>query len=108
MYAVESYKEFEREVEDNDAVVFYFSHEDCSVCRVMLPKIEQMLETSFPQIKLVYSNTHHFPDVAAQNRIFTVPSVLIYFAGKQYFQFSRNFSVEEIKKAIERPYSMCF
>ncbi len=108
MYTVENYMEFEKEVENNDAVVFYFSHEKCSVCKVMLPKIEKMLEKSFPKVKMVYSNTLHAPDVAAQNRIFTVPSVLIYFAGKQYFQFSRNFSIDEIKEAIERPYNMLF
>jgi len=108
MYTIIDYKEFENEVKDNDAVIFYFSHEKCSVCKVMLPKVEQMIASFFPKIKFVYSNTLHSPDIAAQNRIFVVPSILVYFTGKLYFQFSRNFSLDEIKEAIERPYNMMF
>ncbi len=108
MQTILNYKEFEEEVRNNDAIIFYFSHENCSVCKVMLPKIEQLIESFYPKIKLAYSNTINSPEIAAQNRIFAVPTVLIYFTGKLYFQFSRNFSMDEIKEAIERPYSMIF
>ncbi len=108
MNTVKSYNDFINEVNNNKAVVFYFSHKDCSVCKVILPKLEHLFESNFPQIKLLYCNTKTAPEIAAQNRIFTVPSVLIYFEEKQYFQFSRNFSIDEIKTAIERPYKMIF
>ncbi len=108
MHTVNNYNEFSEEVRNNKSVIFYFSHQNCSVCKVLLPKVDQLINTTFPEIKLIYCNTQSSPEVAAQNRIFTVPSVLIYFEGKQYFQFSRNFSIDQIKEAIERPYKMIF
>lgn len=95
-------------INETTAVLIYFSHTDCSVCKVLLPKIQLLLEKYFPKIELCYCNTRKFPEVSAQNRIFTVPSILIYFEQKQYFLLSRNFSIEELTKLIQRPYQLIF
>lgn len=95
MQTTRSLEEFTRTVENNRAVLAYFSTEACSVCHVMKPKVEQMIETDFPQIKLFYIPSDQQPEVAAQNRIFTAPTVLVFFEGRETIRKSRAFGIEE-------------
>jgi hypothetical protein len=48
------------------------------------------------------------PEVAAQNRVFAVPTLLVYFDGREYIRKSRNIGIGELEREIERPYSMIF
>lgn len=92
----------------NQACLIYFSHENCNVCKVLKPKIEKLLEADFPKIKMFYSDTIVNPEVAAQNSIFTVPTILVFFDGKEFLRKSRNIGVVELTRDIERPYSLLF
>ncbi len=107
MKTVKSFIDYEK-LKNNKAVIFYFSHDECNVCKVLLPKIKNLIHSDFPNIYLGYCDVKKYPDVASQNRIFTVPSILIFFEGKQYFQFTRNVSILEIAESIKRPYNMIF
>lgn len=93
-------------ITNSKAVLAYFSHENCSVCKVLKPKVEELLNDQFPEMKLVYVDTIQEPETAGQHRVFTVPTILIFFEGKEYYRFSRSFSLNQLHDAIERPYSM--
>jgi thioredoxin 1 len=67
-----------------------------------------MLKEKFPRMSMFYNNTIKQAEVAAQNRIFTIPSVLVFFEGKETFRFSRNVGVSVLEQAIARPYSLMF
>lgn len=86
----------------------YFSTVECGVCKVLKPKVEEMIFREFPEIKLVYVEINQSPEIAAQNRIFTVPVVLVYFEGREFFRKSRNFGVDELRNELIRPYSLLF
>lgn len=89
-------------------VLKYFSHQRCGVCKVLKPKVEQMLEKNFPKMKFEYVDIENEPQVAAGHQVFTVPTLLIYFEGKEYYRFARNVSLGQLTEAIERPYKMLF
>jgi thioredoxin-like negative regulator of GroEL len=108
MEIISTINDFQHQVNKQQAVIFYFSNDNCSVCKVLLPKVEELIEEEFPLVQTFYINTQNSADIAAQNRIFVAPTVLIYFEGKQYFQFSRNFSLNQLKEAIKRPYQLIF
>lgn len=108
MNNIQSPEHFNQVVSSEPAVLVYFSHEQCGVCKVLKPKVEKMLKENYPSMSMYYCNTVEQPEVAAQNRIFAVPTVLIFFEGRETFRFSRNMGVEELAQAIERPYSMMF
>ena len=91
-----------------DAVILYFSHDTCNVCKVLLPKIKQLVADQFPKVELKFVDTKNEPEVAAQFQIFTVPSILIYFEGKEYQRFSRNIGLIQLEEAISRPYQLLF
>ena len=67
-----------------------------------------MVEVDFPNMALIYCNTVQNPEIAAQNSIFAVPAILVYFDGKECIRKSRNIGVEELHELIKRPYALLF
>ena len=108
MKSIGSIQEFETILAENDAVLAYFSTEACSVCKVLKPKVVEMMKDSFPKVKMIYIESDKLPEVAAQNRVFAAPTVVIFFAGRETIRKSRAFGLDELKAEIQRPYSMMF
>lgn len=108
MKTIKSKAEFDEELAAKDAVLAYFSTDACSVCKVLKPKVVEMAEVNFPQMEMLYVQSDLLQEVAAQNRVFTAPTVIVYFSGKETIRKSRAFGVDELMAEIERPYSMMF
>ena len=108
MEPIHSISEFELILAENGAVLSYFSTETCSVCHVLKPKIIEMVSEAFPKMKMVFIESDKLPELAAQNRVFTAPTVVVFFAGRETIRKSRAFGVDELRSEIERPYSMMF
>jgi len=97
---------FKQEVDKNTICVAYFSHDKCNVCKVLLPKIEELLSNYYPEIKLIYSNVELHPEIPAQNSIFTVPGIIVFVEGKEYKRYSRNLSIDILDEDLKRPYNI--
>jgi len=95
-------------LEKEDAVLVYFSHEQCNVCKVLKPKVAELLENNFPKMKMYYADTVLNPEISGQNKIFSVPTVLAFFGGRETFRKSRSIGINELAEQIERPYGMIF
>lgn len=106
--SVTSIEQLNNLIETEDAVIIYFSHEQCNVCKVLKPKVAELLKKNYPKVKMFYSDTVKNPEIAAQNSIFTVPTIVAFMGGKEYFRKSRNIGIAELDELIERPYSMIF
>jgi len=85
-------------------LLLYFSSDSCSVCKVLKPKVAELLHRKFPRMQSLYVNTEKSPVIAGQFRIFTIPTILIFFEGKEQQRYSRNISMHQLEAAIERPY----
>lgn len=94
--------------EKETALLCYFSTEACNVCKILKPKVSELIESEFPKIKLAYIKSDKLPEVAAQNQVFAAPTILVFFDGREYIRKSRNIGIGELYKEIERPYSMIF
>jgi len=108
MKNLKNIEEFNKEIEENDFVLIYFSHENCNVCKVLKPKIIELIDSFFPEIKLFYCNIVDLPEIAGQNSVFTVPTIIAFTQAKEQFRRSRNIGIMELKELIERPYSFIF
>ncbi len=106
--AIKSFEEFLQLKEDETALLGYFSTEACNVCKVLKPKVEELIQAEFPKIKLVYIKSDLYPEIAAQNQVFAAPTILVFFEGREYIRKSRNIGIGELRREIERPYSMIF
>ena len=100
--------EFDKIVSEKPAVLAYFSTTGCNVCKVLKPKVQELVIDEFPEITLIYVETTHSPELAAQNRIFAAPTLVVYFDGKEFFRKSRNFGLDELRQELQRPYGMMF
>lgn len=105
---IESFEEFLKRKENEPALLAYFSTEVCNVCKVLKPKVEELIQTEFPKIKLAYIKSDKLPEVAAQNQVFAAPTIIIFFDGREYIRKSRNIGIGELQQEIGRPYSMLF
>ena len=105
---INSYDHFQELKEKETALLGYFSTDACNVCKVLKPKVEELIDAEFPKIKLAYIKSDQLLEVAAQNRVFTAPTILIFFDGREYIRKSRNIGINELMQEIERPYSMIF
>lgn len=101
-------EEYDDFVKGNSASLVYISTPACSVCKVLKPKIVELIKLKFPKIKMGYVDSQKLPEVAAQNRIFSVPTIIIYFDGKEFIRKSRNIGLAEFCIELERPYKMFF
>jgi thioredoxin-like negative regulator of GroEL len=108
METIQSIQEFDQILAENDAVLVYFSTEICSVCQVLKPKVFEMVSESFPKMKMVFVESNKLPELAAQNRVFAAPTVVVFFAGRETIRKIRAFGVDELKSEIQRPYSLFF
>jgi thioredoxin-like negative regulator of GroEL len=108
METIQSIQQFDLILAENDAVLSYFSTNECSVCKVLKPKIRELVVESFPKMKMNYIESDRFPELAAQNRVFTAPTILCFFAGRETIRKSRAFGLDELRREIERPYGIIF
>ncbi len=105
---IQSNEELERLKSSEAALLIYFSADNCNVCKSLKPKVESIIHQEFPKMKMVYAKTDELPETAGQNRIFTIPSVLVFFDGRETIRKIRNFSLQELVQTIRKPYSLIF
>ena len=90
------------------AVCFYLSTPDCNVCKVLKPKVIEMVEKDFPAMNLCYVDLNEAKEISGQLSVFSVPTILVYFESKETIRVSRNVHLEELREQIERYYRMIF
>ena len=105
---IKSFEEFLKLKQKEQVLLGYFSTEACNVCKVLKPKVAELIHNEFPKIKLAYIKSDVLPEVSAQNQVFAVPTILIFFEGREYIRKSRNIGINELQSEIERPYSLMF
>ncbi len=81
-------------------LVAYFSYPECSVCKVLRPKVQALVESL--GIEFLYVDTHQHPEVSGQYIVFAVPTIVIFLEGKEAKRFSRHFSMDEMEAFLTR------
>jgi len=100
--------DIEEILSSNDGVMLYFSGENCGVCQVLKPKIQELFSASFSKLKQVYISAELQKEIAAHFSVFTIPTVIVFFEKKEFIRQSRNISIGDLKTKIERPYGLYF
>jgi thioredoxin-like negative regulator of GroEL len=92
----------------NKAVCFYLSTPECNVCKVLKPKVIEMIENNFPEMNFCYVDLNEAKEISGQLSVFSVPTILVFFESKETIRVSRNVHIEELKEQIERYYKIIF
>lgn len=71
------------------------------------PKVEDLI-SRFREIKLIFIDAEKMPEICGHFGIFSSPTILLFFDGKENQRFSKYVSVDQLHEAIARPYRMMF
>ena len=105
LFTIEDYEKF---IGENPGAVVYFSTPACNVCKVLKPKLKELLASDYPEMKFAYVNCEASKELAAQNQIFAVPTIQFLFEGKEFIRKSRNINLPSLASELDRPYKMMF
>ena len=100
--------ELKQILEDHVAVLVYFYSDSCQPCIMLRPKIGKMIIDEFPKMKMVKINSMLYPDIPANWNVFSSPTIIVMFEGKEYIRKSQYISISELSDNIKRLYEMMF
>jgi thioredoxin 1 len=105
---VSDLSQLETAINESPAVLAYFSGPNCNVCKVVKPKILELLKSQFPQMDLYYVDCDALPQAASRYGVLSIPTVILFFDRKETKRLVRTFSIRELEQAISRPYELLF
>lgn len=106
--SIHSQSDITNYLKENQAVILYFYNDDCAPCISLRPKVEKLIAESFPLMKVIWVNSKVQPEIPAQFGVFSNPTLLLFFDGKETRRFSKFVSVDELQQSIERYYNLIF
>lgn len=100
--------EIDQEIKNNTFVLLYFSGENCAVCKVLKPKIEELFKENFPKIKLLEVPTQNALKTTAFFGVFALPTILLIIQEKESLRKGRNISLAMFKEEVKRVYELFY
>jgi thioredoxin-like negative regulator of GroEL len=101
-------RNLESALSERPALLLYVKTPECGICHALWPKLESQLGAAYPHLTLARIDAVASPDVAAALAVHRVPTVLLFFEGREHHRFSHAFGINEIGAAIDRPYHLLF
>ncbi len=88
--------------------MIYFYQDRCGVCKMLFPKVKNLMENQFPKIELIVLDADKNRELAAQLRMLAVPGILVFFDSKEFLRSNGLVTINELESKIERPYGLFF
>ena len=104
---MKSVEEIDNFISSNTFVLFYLSTTDCNVCKVLKPKVKDLLN-EFPKIQSKFIMIDQMPLASGRFSVFSVPTIICYIEGKEFIRLGRNFHIADLQEKISRYYNMVF
>jgi len=103
---MQTIQNIQKSIDENLAVMVYFSAPTCNVCHALKPKLLEELDANFPKFVVESVDISTEEDIAPHFGVFAIPTVLIFLDGKEFLRKSRHMSVDEVINEIRRPYEI--
>ena len=103
---VQKLQQIQNSIDTGEPVLVYFSGENCSVCKVLKPKIEEEVSKNFPKFQLFEVKTDLDKEITSNFTVFSIPTTLIFFDKKEFKRYGRNMSVALFIEELKRPYNL--
>jgi thioredoxin 1 len=95
-------------LKEKQAVLLYFSGENCSVCKVLQPKIKEALSEYFKKIDFIEIKSENYPETCATYSVFSIPTIILFLDAKEFARYGRNISIAQFIDNTTRPYNLYF
>jgi thioredoxin 1 len=106
MTQIQNLQQLQNSINTGEPVLVYFSGENCSVCKVLKPKIEEEIIKYFPKFKLFEVKTDLDKEITSHFTVFSIPTTLVFFDSKEFKRMGRNMSVSLFIEELKRPYNL--
>lgn len=106
MIQISNKDKLEEYIKTKDAVLVYFSGNNCSVCHSLKPKIEKEVQRNYPKIELFEVKVDEHKEIASNFSVFSIPTILVFFDSKEFKRYGRNISISMFIEELKRPYTL--
>ena len=79
--------------------IFYISTDDCSVCKAIYPKMEDIASQYGMDIYTIDASKHQ--DISGQLLVFSVPTIIVMFDRKEVYRESRFIQFDQLQRVCE-------
>ncbi len=100
------FKSLQDKIQTIPALLIYFYNDACAPCLALRPKVLSMVTKEFPMMELDFINAAANPEIAGHFGVFSAPTLLVFFEGKESIRESKYISLPELENKIERYYNM--
>jgi len=105
---LETMEQMDEIIHNETALILYFYNDHCAPCISLRPKVIQMVEEDFPEMRLAFVNSEKYPALPAKFNVFSNPTIILFFEGKEFRRESKYISIPQLTEEIARPYSLIF
>ena len=87
---------------EKDALLILFGGANCGVCQTIKPQIDKRFTDKFPSLERAYIDCEQWQEVCAQQGVFSLPVVQVFFMGQKFIEEVRGFSLLNLEQKIEQ------
>jgi len=66
----------------------------------------QRLQEEYPSIGRYHADISLTPEIAAEFQVFSAPTIIVFFEGREFIRKGRAMSVDGLLQEIKRPYTL--
>lgn len=96
---IENKMQLDQLLKEKEILILYFSTPNCSVCPALLPKVLNLAQDY--EVPVAEINAQELREVAGQFLIFTVPTLLVMFEGKEILRESRFIDLLNVGRILD-------
>ncbi len=101
-------QDIQNKINNAQGLLLYFYTDHCSACKQLRPKVQDLMETKFAKMEQLYLRSNDYMELCSQLGVFSNPTLIVFFEGKEYMRWSKYVSTNEIENGLERLYKMVF
>lgn len=102
MKQIYNYEKLLIEIQRLNTVLLYTTSPGCSVCHADYPKVEKIADAF--NVPALHIDVKEVPEAAGQMNLFSSPTLILYFEGKEFHRQARiidfdvlNYRIEQLK-----------
>ncbi|MGM0569882.1 thioredoxin family protein [Marinobacter sp.] len=109
MHQIVTHAELDALITGHGAVMVLFGGKHCGVCQAIKPRLARLAETEFPRLVAAWVDCQQGGEaLCASQGVFSLPVLQLWFEGRPFDRLVRAFSLDDVRRAIERPYGLVF
>ena len=99
-------EELQTTIKTEVGVLLYFSGENCNVCHALRPKLKEVFDVEFPQLKQIYLDAHENAEIPRPLQACKGMIREVFMDGREFAREGRSVSLHQLTEKLKRPYGM--